>query len=184
MKTLRELFLSQLADMYDAEHRIDKALAKMAQTATSTQLQSLFETHLKESEGQIQKLEAVFQCFDTRPKAHRCEATVGLLKEGAEMAAAFKGSATINAALVAAAQKVEHYEMATYGCLREWAGLLGNVHAASLLQDILQQEVAANQKLNAVALDSSNPEALGESEIYTMEDVNEETQAIRRRKAA
>lgn len=184
MKTLRDLFLNQLAEMYDAEQRIDKALTKLARAATSDDLKTALGFHLMESAGQVRKLAAVFHCFDQKPKARRCAGVVGLLQEGAAIATAFKGSAALNAALIAAAQKVEHYEIATYGCLHEWAGLLANARAAELLGEILQQETAANQKLTDVAFASSNTEALGESEIYTMEDVTEETQTIRRRRAA
>lgn len=163
MKTLKNLFLDELADMYDAEQRIVKALPKMVKAATCDELKGAIQSHLKETEGHVKKLEQVFQSFDTRAKGKTCEATVGLLKEGEEIAAEFKGSPAINAALIAAAQKVEHYEMASYGCLHEWAGLLGNPKAAGLLKQILDEEKGANESLNALAHDSLNQEALGES---------------------
>ena len=184
MKTLKDLFLSQLADMYDAEHRIDKALAKLAKTAACAELQATLVAHLRESEGQAKKLATVFQCFDEKPKAQRCEATVGLLKESAEIVTHFKGSPAINAALIAAVQKVEHYEMATYGCLHEWAGLLGNLRAANLLQEILNQEKAANKKLNELAQACCNSEALGQTCSCVGAATADETQPSRRRKAA
>jgi len=163
MKTLKELFLSQLADMYDAENRIVKALPKIAKAATCNHLRDAFFSHLKETEGHVEKLEQVFHSFDIeKPRTQKCPATVGLLEEGDEMASEFKGSPAINAALIAAAQKVEHYEMATYGCLCEWATLLDNEEAAALLQEILEQEKAANAKLNELALTRSNQEALGQ----------------------
>jgi len=164
MKTLKDLFLGELADMYDAERRIVKALPKMAKAATCTHLKALILAHLKETEGHVTKLEQVFQAFDQKPTAKTCEATVGLLKEGDEIAAEFKGGAAVNAALISAAQKVEHYEMASYGCLHEWAGLLGNEEAAGLLQEILGEEKAANEKLTELARSRSNEEALGECE--------------------
>ena len=160
MKTLKDLFLNQLADMYDAERRIVKALPKMAEAATCDKLTKAFEFHLKETEGHVTKLEQVFQLFDVKAKGQTCKATVGLLDEGDELATDFKGSPTINAALISAAQKVEHHEMAAYGCLHEWAGLLGNKEAAGLLQEILDQEKAANESLTALAEASSNEEAL------------------------
>jgi len=163
MKTLQELFFNELADIYDAEHRIAKALPKMAKAATSPALKKAFEVHLKETEGHVKKLEQVFQCFDKKAKGKTCEATVGLLKEGDEIATEFKGSPAINAALIGAAQKVEHYEIATYGCLLEWAGLLDNPKAAGLFQQILDQEKHANDALNELAHASLNREALGES---------------------
>jgi ferritin-like metal-binding protein YciE len=161
-KTLKDLFLDELADMYDAERRIAKALPKLAKAATSPDLKAAFESHLEETEGHVQKLEAVFHAFDEKAKGKTCEATVGLLKEGDEIAAEFKGSPALNAALIAAAQKVEHYEMASYGCLHEWAGLLGNQEAAGLLKQILEEEKGANESLNELAHDSLNQEALGE----------------------
>ena len=163
MKTLKDLFLDELADMYDAERRIVKALPKMAKAATCDDLKKAIQSHLKETEGHVKKLEKVFQSFDEKAKGKTCEATVGLLEEGDEIAAEFKGSPAINAALISAAQKVEHYEMASYGCLHEWAGLLGNEEAAGLLEEILGEEKAANEKLTELARASSNEEALSES---------------------
>jgi ferritin-like metal-binding protein YciE len=163
MKTLRDLFLDELADMYDAERRIVKALPKLASAATCEKLKQALLTHLKETEGHVTKVEQVFQCFGEKAKGKTCEATVGLLKEGDEIAADFKGSPAINAALISAGQKVEHYETASYGCLHEWAGVLGNEEAASILDGILEQEKAANETLTDLARSSSNEEALGES---------------------
>ena len=164
MKTLKDLFLDELEDMYDAEHRIVKALPKLAKAATCPDLKGAIQAHLKETEGHVKKLEQVFQSLDETPTAKTCEATKGLLEEGDEIAAEFKGSPAINAALISAAQKVEHYEMASYGCLHEWAGLLGNNEAAGLLKEILDEEKAANEKLTELARASSNEEALGESD--------------------
>src|SRR5471030_1785091 len=140
MKTLKVLFLDELADMYDAEKRIVKALPKLAKTATSPDLKQAILAHLKETEGHVTKLEKVFRSFGEKAKGKTCQATVGLLKEGDEIAADFKGSPAINAALISAAQKVEHHEMTSYGCLHEWAGLLENEKAASLLEEILGEE--------------------------------------------
>jgi ferritin-like metal-binding protein YciE len=164
MKTLKDLFLDELEDMYDAERRIVKALPKLAKAATCDDLKAAFQSHLKETEGHVKKLEEVFQSFDEKAKGKTCEATVGLLEEGDEIAADFKGSPAINAALISAAQKVEHYEMASYGCLHEWAGLLGNDEAARLLQEILGEEKTANETLTELARAGSNNEALGESD--------------------
>lgn len=164
MKTLKDLFLDELQDMYDAEQRIVKALPKMAKAATSEDLKEAILSHLEETKGHVTKLEQVFECFDENAKAKTCEATKGLLEEGDEIAAEFKGSAAINAALIAAAQKVEHYEMASYGCLQEWAGLLGNEDAAEILRNILEEEKAANNSLTELARASSNEEALGDED--------------------
>ncbi len=160
MKTLKTLFLTELSDIYDAEKRIAKALPKLAKAATCNDLKKAFASHLEETKGHITKLEEVFTCFDIKAKGTTCEATVGLLKEGDEIAKGFKGSPAINAALIAAAQKVEHYEMATYGCLHEWAELLGSKRAASLLKEILKEEKGANKSLNDLAHSKSNAEAM------------------------
>jgi len=122
MKSLKDLFMDELVDMYDAEHRIVKALPKLARAATCEKLKKALLSHFEETKGHVTKLEKVFQSFGEKPKGKKCEATVGLLKEGDEIAAENKGEATINAALISAGQKVEHYETASYGCLHEWAG--------------------------------------------------------------
>jgi ferritin-like metal-binding protein YciE len=175
MKTLKDLFLGELADMYDAERRIVKALPKLAKAATCEKLQEALLTHLKETEGHVTKVERVFECFDEKAKGKTCEATVGLLKEGDEIAAEFKGSPAINAAIISAGQKVEHYETASYGCLHEWATLLGNEDAASILEEILNEEKAANETLTKLARSSSNEEALGESGENASEPAEHET---------
>lgn len=163
MKTLRELFLAELADMYDAEHRITKALPKLVKAATSEELKEALQAHLVETEGHITKVEQVFAAFDEKPKSKKCEATVGLLDEGDEIVSDNKGSATINAAIISAGQKVEHYEIASYGTLREWASLLNNQEAVELLQEILDQEKHADQKLGELAA-NCNQEAMGDIE--------------------
>ena len=184
MKILKDLFLDELADMYDAERRIVKALPKMAKAATCPDLKAAIQSHLKETEGHVTKLEEVFQSFNQKAKGKTCEATVGLLEEGDEIAADFKGSPAINAALISAAQKVEHYEMASYGCLHEWAGLLGNEEAAGLLKGILGEEKAANETLTKLARASSNEEALGESDEKQSADDSEDRGSAHLRRAA
>jgi ferritin-like metal-binding protein YciE len=160
MKTLRDLFFSALADIYDAEQRIAKALPEMAKAATSPALTKAFEVHLKQTAGHARKVEAVFECFGRKAKAKTCDATVGLMMESDEMAESFEGSPAINAALIYAARKIEHYEIATYGCLHEWAKLLENKKAAGLLQEILDEEEAANRTLAALARASINEDAM------------------------
>lgn len=162
MKTLQTLFINELSDIYDAEHRICKALPKMARAATNEELKDAFNEHLTETEDQVTKLQEVFKCFDVKPKTKTCKATVGLLEEADEMAAEFKGSPCLNAALIAAAQKVEHYEIATYTTLIEWANLLDNAEAAELLGEILEQEQTASSTLREIAEDSCNAEAEGD----------------------
>ena len=164
MNTLRTLFLDELADIYDAEQRMVRALPKMAKAATCSDLKEAILSHLKETEGHVTKLERVFKAFGEKAKGKKCEATVGLLEEADEIAADFKGLPAINAALIGAAQKVEHYEIASYGCLHEWAGMLGNREAAGILQGILEEEKEADESLTVLAREKSNKEALGESE--------------------
>ena len=149
--------------MYDAEHRIVQAIPKLVKAATCPELKKALEAHLLETEGQVIKLEKVFDAFEEKAKGKPCAAMKGLLEEGDEIATSFKGSPAINAALISAGQKVEHYEIASYGCLREWAALLGNEKAAGLLQEILDQEKAANATLSRLAQDGCNDQALGES---------------------
>jgi ferritin-like metal-binding protein YciE len=160
MKTLKDLFLAELADMYDAEHRIIKALPKLAGAATCDQLKAAFWVHLEETKGHVTRLERVFKSFGKKARGKKCEATVGLLKEGSEIAADNKGEPTINAALISAGQKVEHYEIASYGCLHEWAELLENEEAAKLIEANLDEEKDANKKLMELARGGSNNEAL------------------------
>lgn len=164
MNTLKTLFLDELADIYDAEQRLVRALPKMAKAATCDHLKQAIQAHLKETEGHVTTLEKVFKTFGEKAKGKKCEATVGLLEEADEIAADFKGSPAINAALICAAQKVEHYEVASYGCLHEWAEALGNPKAAAMLEGILDEEKAADQALTELARSRSNAEALGGSE--------------------
>jgi len=165
MKTLRDLFLNELADVYDAERRTVKALPKLAKLATCKRLKAVFEAHLTDSRDHVAKLEQVFAAMDVKPRGKTCRATVGLLEEADEAADEFKGSPALNAALVASAQKLEHYEIATYGCLHEWAELLGNRKSATLLKGILDNEKRTNEALNALAHGSLNEEALGTAEL-------------------
>jgi ferritin-like metal-binding protein YciE len=159
MKTLESLFLDELADIYDAENRLTKALPKMAKAATNAGLREAIEEHVVETEGQLERLQAVFKEFGKSAKGKKCEAIEGLIKEADSIASENKGSRTIDAALISAAQKVEHYEIASYGCLREWASRLGNEEAVSLLQETLNEEKAADKKLTGLARECANAAA-------------------------
>jgi ferritin-like metal-binding protein YciE len=162
MNTLEDLFLDSLADMYYAENQLVKALPKMAKTATHDDLRAAFEMHLTETEGHVQKLEAVFEAFGKEPKSKKCPAILGIIKEADEIASENKKSPTINAALIFAGQKAEHYEIASYGGLRDWAKLLGNEDAADILDEILDEEKAADAKLTELAADYCNESAKNE----------------------
>ena len=161
MKDLKELFLDELKDVYDAEKQLTKALPKMAKATTNAKLQKAFEHHLKQTEGQIEKLEKVFAAFDEKPKGKTCKAMKGLTEEGDEIIKEFKDEPALNAALIAAAQKVEHYEIASYGCLHEWATTLGKPAAAKLLKQILDEESDTDEKLTKLAVSDINAEAMG-----------------------
>ncbi len=161
MNTLKDLFLSELADMYDSEHRIIKALPKLIKAATCADLQDALQHHLQETEGQVTKLERVFASFDEKVKSKKCPAMAGLLEEGDSIVGDYKKSPAINAAIISAGQKVEHYEIASYGCLRTWAELLDNSEAAHLLEEILEEEKAADRTLNDLA-EAKNQEAFEE----------------------
>ncbi|MGO8696111.1 MAG: ferritin-like domain-containing protein [Limisphaerales bacterium] len=161
--TLQNLFLEELEDMYDAEHRITKALPKLIEAATCSELKAGLEKHLRETEGQITKLESIFRVFDEEPSTAKCEAIVGILAEGDTIVKKNKKTPTINAAIISAAQKVEHYEIASYGCLKAWANILGKNEAVRLIDEILEQEKKADQTLNTLSA-SKNQEALEEVE--------------------
>jgi ferritin-like metal-binding protein YciE len=164
---LRSLFLEELEDMYDAEQRITKALPKLIEAATCTELKTALENHLRETQGQITKLDGVFKAFDETANAAKCQAMAGLLAEGDSIVKKNKKTPAINAAIISAAQKVEHYEIASYGCLKAWANILGNSEAANLLDEILEEEKNADRTLNELAT-AKNEEALEEVEPGTL----------------
>jgi ferritin-like metal-binding protein YciE len=160
MSALNKLFLVELADRYDSEKQLVQAIPKLTKLATCKVLQEHFQCHLTKTEGHVKKLATVFKSFDAKVTAKKCETTVGLLKEGEHLAADFKGSPAINAALISAAQKIEHHAIASYGCLHAWASLLGNPGAANVLEEILQEEKAENDSFIALAGSCCNKEAL------------------------
>lgn len=172
MSSLKDLFLDELADMYDAEKRIAKGLQKLAKAATNEELKDAFMTHLEETQGHVTKLESVFQALGQKAKGKACKATIGLLEEADEISSDNKGSPTINAALISAAQKVEHYEIGSYGTLREWATLLGNDEAAEIIGEILSEEEGANDKLTDIAESAANQEAMTEDSEEGEEEEN------------
>jgi ferritin-like metal-binding protein YciE len=147
MSNLRETFLEQLADIYNAEQQLIKALPKMAKAAEHEDLKAGFETHLHETEGHVKRLKKVFELFGEEAKGKTCKAMKGLVEEGSELIEEEAG----DAALICAAQKVEHYEIATYGSLKNWASLLGEPEAAALLNETLTEEKATDEKLTEAA---------------------------------
>ncbi len=159
LNSLEQLLVDQLQDLYDAEHRLTEALPKMAESADSPQLAQAFREHLQETERQIERLERVFEIIGQSPKRKTCEAMKGLVAEGSEVMA-LKGSPDVrDAALIAAAQRVEHYEMAGYGCVRTYARQLGYTEAEELLQATLDEEGATDHRLTSLAESIINPQA-------------------------
>lgn len=154
MNTLRETFLEELADIYDAEKQLIRALPAMAEAARDAGLKAGFETHLSETEEHVRRLERVFQMFGERAKGKKCKAMKGLIAEGEDLIDDEAG----DAALIAAAQKVEHYEIASYGSLKSWAELLGYGDAVNLFEQTLNEEKATDEKLTRIAESAVNVE--------------------------
>ena len=162
-KQLDELFHDTLKDIYYAEKKILAALPKMAKAAQNEDLTAAFEKHQAETEGQISRLEQVFDLIDQKPQGKKCAAIEGILEEGQEIIKEYKGSPALDAGLVSAAQAVEHYEIARYGTLRTWAQELGLDDAAKLLQETLDEEEATDQALTELAESVVNQEAQAEA---------------------
>jgi ferritin-like metal-binding protein YciE len=159
MGTLRDAFLDELKDAYDAEKQITKALPKMVKAATTPKLRNAFENHLKETHNQIKRLEQVFASLDEKVKGKHCDGVAGIIEEGDSVMGEDFDDMTMDACLIASGQRVEHYEMAAYGSLIAWAKVLGHDEAVSLLQKNLDEEKAADEKLTALAEGGINQEA-------------------------
>jgi ferritin-like metal-binding protein YciE len=159
LDSLEKLFLEELKDIYNAEKQLTRALPRMAKAAESPELQQAFTKHLKETEGQIQRLERVFQQLGQAARGKKCKGMEGLIEEGKEKLEEESEPQVLDAALIASAQKVEHYEIAAYGCLRTYAELLGYSEAAQLLQQNLQEEEAADKKLTQLGESGINQAA-------------------------
>ena len=164
LDSLQSLFLDELKDVYHAEKQLVRALPRLAKAASSPELRAAFTQHLRETEGQVQRLERVFKELGQTPRAKKCEGMAGLVEEGKNILEEDGEPAVIDAALIAAGQRVEHYEIAAYGCLRTYAQLLGLSKAAELLQQNLDEEEAADEKLNALAEGGINQAAFAASE--------------------
>ncbi len=159
LNSLQDLFIEDLKDLYNAENQLIKALPKMAKAATSPELKQAFQTHLKETEVQVQRLERIFKDLDESPKGKKCKAMEGLIEEGKELMEEDAEPEVMDAGLIGAAQKVEHYEIAGYGTVRTYAEMLGNDQAARLLQQTLDEEGMTDKKLNELAMQCINLEA-------------------------
>lgn len=159
MKTLQDLFLDALADLYYSEQQLEKALPKMAKAATHDDLREAFESHLAETRGHAEKCEQIFELFGVKAKAKKCHAILGIIEEAEELISDNKKEPTINAALVLGGQKAEHYEIASYGTIREWAKHLQRQDAVKLIDEILTEEKAADAKLTEIAQQHCNAAA-------------------------
>ena len=158
-KTLDDLFLDTLKDIYYAEKQIVKALPKMAKAAQSPELKAGFELHLQETEGHVERLDQVFELLGVPARGKTCDAILGILEEGKSIMEDFKGTVALDAGLVSAAQAVEHYEIARYGTLKAWATQLGMKDAVRLFDATLAEEVATDRKLSQVAVGDANRKA-------------------------
>jgi ferritin-like metal-binding protein YciE len=160
VKSVNDLLLDELRDIYHAEKQLVKALPKMAKKAKSDELRQAFEHHLEETKGQVDRLDQVFEQLNARSSGKRCEAMEGLVEEAKEMMDEITTPEVLDAAMIAAAQKVEHYEIASYGSVQALAEALGHKDAARLLEQTLEEEKKADQKLNQIALSGVNQTAL------------------------
>lgn len=159
LNSLHDLYVEELKDLYNAENQLLKALPRMAKAATAPDLKAAFEDHLEVTRGHVDRLERIFGKLGVSPKGKKCKAMEGLVAEGKEVMEEDGEEAVMDAALIAAAQRVEHYEMAGYGCVRTFAKLLGYNDAARLLQETLDEEGDADKKLTELAETSINIEA-------------------------
>lgn len=149
--TLHDAFIDELRDVYDAEKQLIKALPKLAKTACSDTLREAFETHLDETRGHVTRLERVFASLDEKVKGKHCDGIAGIIEEGGSVMSEDFDETTMDACLIAAGQRAEHYEMAAYGTLVAWANAMGHREAAGLLQQNLDEEKAADEKLTEIA---------------------------------
>ena len=147
---LKELYIDELRDIYNAENQLTKALPKMAKASTSEELRAGFEEHLEQTKGHVERLEQIFKELGEKPTGKKCKGREGLVEEGKEMIDEQEGE-TLDAGLISAAQRVEHYEIAAYGCVRTYAKLLGEDDAAELLEQTLKEEKETDQKLTKLA---------------------------------
>ena len=157
--TMNDLFLDEIRDLYDAEKQLTKALPKMAKAASSEDLQAAFEDHLQQTQGHVDRLEEIFEALGEKGTGKKCAAMSGLIKEGDELIGEIAEGPLRDAGLIAAAQKVEHYEISGYGSARAHARMLGHSEAVAKLEETLQEEKAANTKLNTLAEEMINEQA-------------------------
>jgi ferritin-like metal-binding protein YciE len=182
-KALKELYIDELKDIYNAENQLVKALPKMAKAANSEELRTGFEEHLEQTRGHVQRLEQIFKALGEKPSGKKCKAMEGLVGEGAETMGEDYEDDVMDAALISAAQRVEHYEIAAYGTVRTYAELLGEDTAVQLLEQTLEEEKETDQKLTDMASEI-NVRAMGEGSEAGSEEGEEEAPARKKAKTA
>ncbi|HVK11161.1 MAG TPA: ferritin-like domain-containing protein [Gemmataceae bacterium] len=180
LESLHDLYVEELRDLYNAENQLLKALPRMAKAASHEDLRAAFTEHLEVTRGQVERLDRIFKELGEKPTGKKCKAMEGLIAEGKEILEEDAEPAVLDAALIAAAQKVEHYEMAGYGCVRTFARRLGYDRAAGLLQETLDEEGEADKTLTELAETIINPDA-EEPETETVTAVRTKPAARRRR---
>jgi ferritin-like metal-binding protein YciE len=180
MESLEDLMQDELKDIYDAEKQLTKALPKLARKASNEELRDALQTHLQETQGHVDRLEQIFEQLGMPARGKRCEGMKHLIDEGNEMISEAEEDATRDAIMIAAVQKTEHYEIASYGTLRTWANVLGKTEVASICEETLEEEKAADEKLTAIAESFVNQQSANEGEG---EDQEEESSSRARRAA-
>ena len=175
--TLHDAFLDELRDMYDAEKQLTKALPKLAKSASSPELREAFQSHLEETKGQLERLEQVFATLDEKVRGKHCDGMAGIIEEGKSIMEEDFDETTMDACLIASGQRAEHYEMAAYGTLVAWARAMGHTDAADLLQETLDEEKAADEKLSDLAESGINQEAADAAHPEGDEEEEEEEEA-------
>jgi ferritin-like metal-binding protein YciE len=180
MESLQDLMQDELKDIYDAEKQLTKALPKLAKKASNEQLRDAIEQHLQETEGHIERLDQVFDLLGLPARGKKCEGMQHLIAEGNDMISEAEEESTRDAVMIASAQKVEHYEIASYGTLRTWANLLGKSEVAALLEETLEEEKQADAKLTEIAESFVNEQAASEGE----DEEGEEGRPARGRRSA
>lgn len=178
--TLHNAFVDELRDLYDAEKQLTKALPKLAKAATNPKLRDAFETHLEETRGHVDRLEQVFETLDERVRGKHCDGIAGIIDEGKSIMEEEFDDTTMDACLIAAGQRAEHYEMAAYGTLVAWAQAMGHTDVARLLQQTLNEEKAADKKLSGLAEGGINQSAADAAHP----DEDEESQEVGRKSAS
>jgi ferritin-like metal-binding protein YciE len=178
MGTLHDAFLDELRDTYDAEKQLTKALPKLAKAANSPDLRAAFESHLEETRHQVERLEQVFASLDEKVRGKHCDGIAGIIEEGRAIMEEDFDEMTTDACLIAAGQRAEHYEMAAYGTLVAWAKAMGHTEAADLLQETLDEEKAADEKLTSLAESGINQDAADAAHPGSEDEEDEEAEEV------